>query len=295
MPSHIYLRTGDFDEAAKSNDLAVIADRNYIQKSGSGGIYPLMYYNHNLHMLAASHIGNGNYAAAIKAARDLEANVSPNVAAMPMLEMFMPYPLVTLVRFHRSDEILKYPQPAPTLKATNGYWRLARGLALAETGKAADAEKELLALRELAASLPADAQIGNSPATMVMKAADEMLAGEIAVAKGDKAGIDSLRRAVAVEDLINYNEPPDLDIPIREWLGRALMRSGRYADAEAVYREELTKHPRNGRALFGLAEALDKQGNASATGLVRKEFESAWANADEKLKSADLFQSPAKP
>src|SRR5829696_1178492 len=82
MPSHIYLRTGDFDEAAKSNDLAIVADRNYIQKSGSQGVYPLMYYNHNIHMLAASHVGNGNFAGAVKAARDLEANVGPNVATM---------------------------------------------------------------------------------------------------------------------------------------------------------------------------------------------------------------------
>src|SRR5688500_15112021 len=91
MPSHIYLLTGDYTDAAKSNELAIIADRNYIQRSGSSGVYPLMYYNHNIHMLAASHARNGNYAGALKSARELEANVRPNVKLMPMLEMFMPY------------------------------------------------------------------------------------------------------------------------------------------------------------------------------------------------------------
>ena len=291
MPSHIYLRTGDFGEAAKSNDKAIVADRNYIQKSGAQGIYPLMYFNHNIHMLAASHVGNGNYAGAIKASNELASNVGPNVAAMPMLEMFMPYPLVTMIRFHRSDEVMKYPQPAAAMKITNGMWRLARGLALAEGGKPAEAEKELSELRAIVKALPADASVGNTPAQTVFKAADEMLSGQIALSKGDKtAGIESLKRAVAAEDMVNYNEPRDFDIPVREWLGRALMKDGRYAEAEAAYREEIAKSPRNARALFGLAEALNKQGKTTSAGLVRLEFEKAWANSDTKLDVASLYK-----
>ena len=291
MPSHIYLRTGDFGEAAKSNDKAIVADRNYIQKSGAQGIYPLMYFNHNIHMLAASQVGNGNYAGAIKASNELASNVGPNVAAMPMLEMFMPYPLVTMIRFHRSDEVMKYPQPAAAMKITNGMWRLARGLALAEGGKPAEAEKELSELRAIVKALPADASVGNTPAQTVFKAADEMLSAQIALSKGDKtAGIESLKRAVAAEDMVNYNEPRDFDIPVREWLGRALMKDGRYAEAEAVYREEIAKSPRNARALFGLAEALNKQGKTTSAGLVRLEFEKAWANSDTKLDVASLYK-----
>lgn len=292
MPSHIYLRTGDFDEAAKSNDLAIVADRNYLQKSGAQGVYPLMYYNHNIHMLAASHIGNGNYAGAVKAARDLAANVGPNIAAMPMLEMFMPYHLVTLIRFHKAEEIGSYPQPPASMKITNSFWRLARGLALAESGKPADAEKELGELRALVKTLPTDAGLGNSTAQGVFNAAIEMLNGEIALAKGDKtAAVESLKRAAAAEDLVNYNEPPDFDIPVREWLGRAFLRSGKFAEAEAAYRDEIAKHPRNGRALFGLAEALNKQGKLSSAELVKREFEKAWSNSDTKLSVEDLYRT----
>jgi pimeloyl-ACP methyl ester carboxylesterase/Flp pilus assembly protein TadD len=291
MPSHIYLRTGDFDDAAKSNDLAIIADRNYIARSGATGVYPLMYYNHNIHMLAASHAGNGNAAAAIKAARELEANVRPHVKDMPMLEMFMPYTLVTLTRFHKWDDILKYPRPAAELKITNAIWHFARCIALNETGKASDAEVELNAMRGIVRMIPADAGLGNSSAHGVLKVAEEMLTGEIAFANGDrKLGVDALRRSVAAEDLVNYNEPPDWHLPTREWLGRALMRNGQYADAEVVFRKELEKNPKNGRVLFGLAEALAKQGKSTSAQLVRKEFEAAWKNADTKL-SADAFVS----
>ena len=294
MPSHIYLRTGDFDEAVKSNDLAVVADRNYLKKGGAQGVYPLMYYNHNLHMLAASHIGNGNYAGARRAARELETNVGPNVAAMPMLEMFMPYHLVTLVRFHKASDIIMYPQPPAALTLTNVFWRFARGLAFAESGKPTDAEKELSELRAMVKSLPAGTAIGNSTAQDVFSVAIEMLSGEIALAKGETTlAIESLKRAAAAEDLVNYNEPPDFDIPVREWLGRAYLRSGRFADAEAAYREEITQHPRNGRALFGLAEALNKQGKSSSAGLVKREFEKAWANSDTKLAVEDLYGTPA--
>jgi tetratricopeptide (TPR) repeat protein len=253
-----------------------------------------MYYNHNIHMLAASYVGSGNYARAIKAASDLEANVGPNVAAMPMLEMFMPYRFVTLIRFHKADEIMKYPQPPASMKIQTGFWRFARGLALAEIGRAGDADRELIELRALIKSFPPGASIGNNTAEAVFTPALEMLTGEIALAKGDRASaVESLKRAVAAEDLVNYNEPPDLDIPVREWLGRANLRSGRFAEAEEAYRSEIAKHPRNGRALFGLAEALTKQGKASAAALVAREFERAWANSDTKLTVDELYGKSA--
>lgn len=289
MPSHIYLRTGDHDVAVKSNDLAIVADRKYIQRSGASGVYPLMYYNHNIHMLAASHAGAGNFAGAIKAAKELETNVKPNVKAMPMLEMFMPYHLVTLARFAKWDDILAYPQPDAEMKVTNAMWRLARGLALNEKGKTREAEAELNSLSSTIKTIPTDAGIGNSSAHGVLKVASELLAGEIALAKGDKKnGLDALRGAVAAEDLVNYNEPPDWHLPTREWLGRALMRAGEYAEAEAVFRKEIEKSPKNGRGLFGLAAALDKQGKSSSAALVRKEFEAAWKDADTKLSQANF-------
>ncbi|PYS98533.1 MAG: hypothetical protein DMF63_15520 [Acidobacteria bacterium] len=290
MPSHIYLRTGDWDEAVKSNDLAIVADRNYIAKSGANGIYPLMYYNHNVHMLASSHASHGNYAGSIKAANELATNVGPNVAAMPMLEMFMPYPLVSLTRFHKWDEVMKYPQPDSKMLITTAFWHFSRGMALAESGKPGDAEKELSALRETMKQIPATADLFTTPVSVAWKVGDDLLQGEIAESRGDrKAAIDLLRAAVVSESKVNYAEPPDWDLPVREWLGRALLRDGQYAEAEKTYREAIQRNPRNGRALFGLAEALDKQGKSTSAELVRREFTAAWANADTTLTVAELY------
>jgi tetratricopeptide (TPR) repeat protein len=289
MPSHIYIRTGDFTESATSNQAAIIADRKYVERTGSTGFYTMTYSNHNIHMLAASYVGGGNYGGAIKASRQLEANVGPHMKEMPMLEMFMTYTLVTEIRFHKWDNVMKYPNPAPEMTMTNAIWHLARGLALADTGKTADADKELAALRELAKSLPADIMFGNNPAAYLFNVMDPMLDGEIALAKQDKAGIDTLRKAVAAQDILYYNEPLDFDIPVREWLGRALLRDGQYANAETIYREEIAKHPKDGRALFALAESLRKQGKAAEATKVRNQFATAWKAADTKLTVADLY------
>ncbi|HEX8249654.1 MAG TPA: alpha/beta fold hydrolase [Pyrinomonadaceae bacterium] len=295
MPSHIYIRTGDYVEAAKSNADAIQADRRFMRKTGAQGVYTIMYYNHNIHFLSAASAMNGQYAEAVKQARELEANVRPHLKMMPMLEMFSPYTLVTLVRFRKWDEIMKYPQPESDLRITGGFWHLARGLAFAENGKPAEAEKEVTALGEKIKIISPETGFGNSTARGVLKVAEELLAGEIALARGDKkTAIELLRKAVAVEDAVNYNEPPDWDLPVREWLGRALLINGEYVEAENVYRAELAKHPRNGRALFGLAEALNKQGKTASAQMIRREFEKAWEKADTKLTVESLYQSANK-
>lgn len=291
MPSHIYLLTGEHKAAVKSNELAIVADRNYIQRSGASGIYPLMYYNHNIHMLAASHAEAGNYAGAMKAANDLAVNAGPNVKAAPMLEMFMPYPIIALTRFHKWDEAMKYPKPADGMFNTTAHWHMMRGIALAESGKIAEAEKELAALREAAKKVPAEAVMMTTHVSVVLKVAEELLAGQILLSRGDsKAAVAMLRTAETSEATVNYAEPPDWDLPVREWLGAALMKDGQFAEAEKTFRKEIERNPRSGRALFGLAESLAGQGKDSSARLVRKEFEEAWKGADIKL-TADMFRA----
>ena len=76
MPAHVYIRTGDYAAAVKTNEAAAIADRAYIKASGAQGIYPMMYYSHNLHFIAMCSAMNGDYAEAIKSAQMLAAHVS---------------------------------------------------------------------------------------------------------------------------------------------------------------------------------------------------------------------------
>jgi pimeloyl-ACP methyl ester carboxylesterase/tetratricopeptide (TPR) repeat protein len=289
MPSHVYIRTGDYYKAAKANVDAIAVDRNYIAKSGNNGLYPAMYYNHNIHFLAAASAMNGRYADSIKSARELEANVKPVVKAMPMLEMFLPYPLVSMTRFSKWDEILKEPQPDASLKITTGFWHFARGSAYASSKQVDKAEAELAALQAVDKTMTDEVRMFNNSAANVLKIAELELAGRIALAKGDKkAGVDLLTQAVAAEDATNYSEPADWDLPVREVLGSVLLANGDYAAAEKVFRAEILRQPRNGRALFGLAESLRKQGKEGAAKSVQAEFEKAWQYADTKLTVSSL-------
>ena len=289
MPSHVYIRTGDYYEAAKANVDAIAVDREYMAQSGNKGLYPMIYYHHNVHFLAAASAFKGRYADSMKSARELEASVAPQLKAMPMLEMFRPYPLISLVRFARWDEVLKEPKPDPSLKITTSFWHFARGSAYVAMKQTANAETELAAMRALDQAMTDEVRLFNNAAGAVLKVGELELEGKIALAKGNKqAGIDLLNKAVAAEDATDYAEPADWDLPVREVLGAVLLLNGENAAAEKVFRADLERRPRNGRTLFGLAESLRKQGKDYAAKTVQGEFEKAWQHADTKLSVESL-------
>lgn len=292
MPGHVYIRTGDFEAAVKTNQLAAAADRSYLEASGSQGMYGAMYYSHNLHFIAACAGMNGNYAEARKAAGMLAEHVGPFVKDIPPLEGFMTVPLAVEVRFQKWDEILNLPQPNAAMKTTTIYWHFARGMALAAKGRIAEAEAEHRIVQEAADKTPPDqvfAMPVNNKTKDVLTIATNVLGAKIALAKNDSANaIAMLRRAVAVQDSLNYDEPPDWFYPVRESLGAVLLLNGNAAEAEKVFREDLERNPRNPRSLFGLSEALRAQNRAYDAQFVDKQFQSNWKGTDIKLKVADL-------
>jgi tetratricopeptide (TPR) repeat protein len=299
MPAHIDMRAGNYEAAARSNAYGAEADREYFKNTGEQGMYPIMYYSHNLHFLAVAHGMQGRYQDAKRAADQLEAHLSSFVreggpmleANLPAVDSFMPTPTLIMVRFRRWDDILKSPAPDQKLAATTALWHFARAMAYASTGKLDNAEKEQGLFVSAAKTLPADRPFGGTFNTSgtIFAIAENVLRAKILLVRNDKrTAIELLRKAVESEDSLAYDEPEDWYIPVRESLGGALMLNGEYAEAEKVFRAELEKHRRNGRALFGLMESLKAQGKKNATPFVQKEFESAWKNADTKLRIEDL-------
>ena len=292
MPSHVYIRTGDYDQAVLTNEKAAAVDRAYIQASGVQGIYPAMYYSHNLHFIACVASMNGNYAQAKKAADQLAAHVGPMVKAMPPLEAFMTVPMAVNVRFQKWDDILKMPAPHADMKVTTTYWHFARGMALAGTGKVSDAEAEYKALTATRDATPADAIFAmpfNNKTKDILAIAGNVLGAKIALARKDNAAaIAMLRDAVAVQDKLNYGEPPDWFSPVRESLGAALLMNGAATEAEKVFREDLDRNPRNPRSLFGLQQALKAQQRDYDAGFVEEQFRVSWKGGNTPLKVADL-------
>jgi tetratricopeptide (TPR) repeat protein len=292
MPAHVYIRTGDYEAAVKTNQQAAIVDRAYIKASGVQGIYPMMYYSHNLHFIAMCAAMNGNYPEAKKNADLLATHVAPGVKEMPPLEGFMTIPIAVDVRFHKWDSILAMKQPAPEMKITTVFWHFARGMAFAGKGKVSEAEAEYNIVSEAEKATPEDIPFAmpvNNKAKDVLKIAEGVLGAKIAQAKNDADGsIAMLREAVAVQDTLKYDEPSDWFFPVRESLGAALLMKGDAAAAEKTFRDDLDRNPRNPRSLYGLQQALQKQGRDYDAGFVQKQFDASWKGAAHSLKMEDL-------
>ena len=161
-------------------------------------------------------------------------------------------------------------------------WHYARGLAFGATGQMAQAMAEHDSLVAIEAASPADAMIGVGNSTKaVLHVASAILSGQLLAAQGklDDA-IASLQDAVKSQDGLRYDEPPIWYYPARHTLGRLLLKAGKAADAEAVYREDLRQNPGNGWSLNGLSQALAAKGDAAGAASAKKEFQKAWAKAD---------------
>ncbi|MBV9340718.1 MAG: hypothetical protein JO159_07480 [Acidobacteria bacterium] len=292
MPAHIYIRTGDYDAAVKTNEQAAQADRAYIKASGAQGIYPLMYYSHNLHFIAIAGAMEGNYKQASEAAKMLADHVGPHVKEVPPLEAFMTVPLAVQLRFSRWNDVLNTPQPAADMKVTTIFWHYARGMALASTGKLTEAQAEYKIVSDTQAATPADAIFSmpfNNHTKDILQIAANVLGAKIAVANKDyKSAIPMLKEAAEVQDRLNYGEPPDWYFPVREALGATLFMNGDAAGAEQVFRADLERNPRNPRSLFGLKQALKAQGRDYDAAFVDREFSTAWKGGSKQLRVEDL-------
>jgi tetratricopeptide (TPR) repeat protein len=290
MPAHIYMRTGSYAAAEKANAVAADVDRAYIRETGAQGMYPMMYYNHNVHFESAAACMAGRYAAAKKAGDVLFADVLPGVAGMPMLEGFLLQPTFVALRFRKWDEIRQMPDPGPRLPLLRAAWLYARAMAAAAAGdvKKADTLRKAFAIARNA--LPADMMAGpQNTAAGLFAVASSVLDARIFEAKGErKAAIASWVNAVAAEDALAYDEPPAWYYPVRESLGAALLADGQPPEAELVFRADLEIHPRNGRSLYGLAESLEAQEKTADSAWARAQFEAAWKDADTKVRLEDL-------
>lgn len=291
MPGHIYQRVGRYDDAIKANQLAILADEDYISQCQAQGIYPLGYYPHNIHFLWFGATMAGRSALAIESARKT-VNAVPKEAVeeMPILQTFLLVEDFALVRFGQWDEILKLGPLKYDSLFTRGVRHYARGMALTRKGDFSAARKELEAVKRIAAdpeliAKPASMSL-NTPDT-VLEIAAASLAGELAAEQGkyDEAIVE-LERAVRLQDALAYTEPDDWHYPVRHSLAAVLLKAGRAAEAETVYWQDLREHPQNGWALFGLAQALRAQGKIEQAKAIEADFRTAWAEADVQLASS---------
>lgn len=293
MPAHIYLRTGRYQEAALANQKAVQVDQHYLDHSHVESIYTSAYVPHNYHFLWAAAIKIGQRDLALQAALDTAAKVDKEAMRDPdfagTLQHFWLIPLYTRALFGQWEAILKEPEPPADLLYVTGIWHYARGMAFLRQGNLDQAKFELDHLKQMVTD-PAIAGLdifGANKVSQVLKIARAVLEGEMAAQQQNyKAAVMHLKRAVELEDALNYTEPEDWYLPPRQVLGAVLLENDKAFQAEQVYREDLKEHPQSGWSLYGLAKALQAQGKTEDAEAVQEAFNKIWADAGVALTSS---------
>ncbi len=292
MPSHIYIRTGEYHKGSLANIRAVKVDSTYVTTCHAQGVYPIAYYPHNYHFLAATATLEGNSDWAVKAAKKVSSHVSRALMkekGWGTLQHYYTIPYNVLVKFAMWQQVLAIsdePEDPPYPRAIQHY---ARGMAYAALGEKDKAQEELTKL----AFIAKDPELKmltvwdiNSVYDLVQIAL-KVLEAEIKIKEGslDEA-IELLGEAIEIEDNLNYNEPPDWFFSVRHRLGMAYIDRGDYPLAIQAYIEDLKTYPFNGWALSGLEMAYRLSGDQDQAEQTREVFFKAWKTADIELEGS---------
>jgi tetratricopeptide (TPR) repeat protein len=256
------------------------------------GLYA-MYMAHNAQFYTFAAVMQGRSADALRGARKMVDEIPPEFIQeyTPLVDGYTVMVPEIEMRFGMWEKVLAEPEPPANLPLAGALSRFMRAVSLTALGRADEASKEREAFLKAAAAVPKDWTLGNNPASAILEIARNMLDGEMAAKRADyDKAVRLLREAVRVEDTLRYDEPPDWMQPVRHTLGAVLLRAGRYAEAETVYREDLVRYPENGWSLFGLGRALHLEGKHDEAAGVEARFRKIWARADVKLGSTCYCQ-----
>ena len=285
MPSHIYVRTGLWNEAIEQNVKALDADQKYLKLSPQQGMQ-YIYMIHNSHMLAYAAMMSGREKEAMSAARHMwEQTPDAIMTSMgPFFDRWMCSVYDVQKRFGRWDEIIAEPAPPETLLVTTAIWRAHRAIAFAAKKDFANAEIEYTKFRNARAAIPLAVLEMGGMDDRFLEVSDLFIRGEIALQKERwTLATELLTDAAAIESTLAYGEPPQWLQPIRHTLGAVYLATNQYAKAEQCYREDLEKWPNNGWSLFGLSKALTGLGKKKAAQEALANYEKYWAKADASL------------
>ncbi len=296
MPSHIYARLGMWEEASDANTAAIAVDRAYFERAPEVGFYAL-YYLHNVEFLVWSAMMEGRFEASLRAARDIERDMPEAFLreATYVADSFMVAPYHVLIRFGKWDDMLEEPEPAEFRHFSRATWHYGRCVAHANLGQIREARRELRAFEQARERVPEDWIVMQNTAHDVLDIAALVAEGELAY-HDDRAedAFRALREAVELEDALNYDEPPGWMMPVRHAYGALLLAEGQAQEAEQVYLRDLERHPNNGWALLGLAQAYEAQRRADEAEATRQRKREAFSRADVEPRASCFCHPEAR-
>lgn len=280
MPSHIYYRVGRFKDSVDANADAVEADEEYFSQVKAEGIYPFVYYPHNVHFLMASALMAGDKKRSLRSADKLAGLIPDAFAALePTAQPIKLAPYYAMARFGDPAEILALEKPSEETPLIVAIWHYARGEALIKMGDIEKAQAEGSAIEAIQDSGALDDLVDRLvPGPTIAEVAINVLAARMAQAQGEKdETVAFFEKAVAAQDSLNYTEPPYWYYPIRQSLGAAQIAAGHPDKAKKTLQDSLMNYPNNAWALFALSQAQKATGDIDAAKVTQKMFRKAWA------------------
>lgn len=258
MPCHIFILCGYYENAIATSKRAIAVDRHYIQEYGMDGPYPLHYLTHNLKVLSRAYLLWGNYEGAIQTATELVQFVTPYYKKNTHLARNLMIPLEVNLYFQRWQEALRLPIPDTPDPYVKAFFHFGRALSSIRLEDDTTYQTERGKMLEYKDSVSSHDEIANNPPAKILELAAVILDAE--EKKGNSSAyIEKLEQAVAIQDRLDYDEPPPWYLPLRLELGQALLDDKRYVEAEKVFKKGLQEYQRNGRFLKGLYHSLKGQ------------------------------------
>ncbi|MEG3089790.1 hypothetical protein [Sphingomonas sp. PB4P5] len=291
MPSHIYRRTGRYEESIRVNLAAARADEAFIRSTDDHSLLRYGYYPHNIHFIVTSAQLSGDMRTAIDEARRLRTVLDPQTSArIAWIQVIDAAPYLAMAQFARPEAILAMP-PADARLPYAGAMRLyARAVAQAQRHDRIAFEREiasLTALRESNAFAPMIEQ--GMPAPVLLALAEAVARGRLAQAEGNWGeAARHYRQAIVLEGKMPYQEPAYWYYPVSQSLGAVLFQAGRFSDASQAFRAALLQAPRNGWALYGLSRSEDAQGHKLEAAAALQAFERNWRGDQNWLRMERL-------
>lgn len=288
MPSHIYIRSGNYSKGVQANKEAIKGYYNYLSEYAPVAGNTFIYLLHNQHMQAACAMMDGQYANSIKYASEMSGNIDSSLLdAGGFFGVMGQYLDMTAtfvkVRFGKWNDILNEPAVPPARVFAGILQHFAKGVALARKQQLPLAEKELDAIR----AVKDNEQLQESPAAFnpgiaAVRVAEKILEGVLAEEKNDLPTARALfKEAADLEEGMLYNEPRDWQLPAKHYLGNVLLKIKDYKAAEKVYRQDLLVNPNNVWSLAGLLQAVQKQ--QKQTAVIQQQRKKAGARCDIRI------------
>jgi len=264
MPSHIYIRTGQYEKGVKVNKSAIENYHTYLQLYPEVANNAFLYEIHNRHMQATCSMNKNNYSFALKDAVECRNGFDTSLLSMeaPMgdyIQYVYMTPELTMVTFEKWQDIINQPDVETQFHYASLIQQFAKGLAYANNNDLEMARSSLTKLESLLSEKDLSVVLTpfNAPVTSG-NIAKYILKGTIAEKENDlRTAIDYFKMAVATEDSLVYNEPRDWLVSSRHFLGNALLTAKKYKEAQKVFYEDLKVQPNNFVSLKGLKSVPD--------------------------------------